>query len=103
MHTARASGRSLYQSAAAVSGKGGANLQAFNALIEAMRDATKGSTLREIIEHVLEATGLLDGPYRAQVTEFEVHLAVILILILRIMNWSHIRESATRGQSRRSP
>ena len=57
---ARASGRSLYQSAAAVAGKGGANLQAFNRLVEAMREATRGSTLREIIEHVLEASSLLD-------------------------------------------
>jgi DNA helicase-2/ATP-dependent DNA helicase PcrA len=57
---ARSSGRSLYQSGAAVSGKGGANLQAFNALVDAMRDATRGVTLREIIEHVLHASGLLD-------------------------------------------
>lgn len=57
---ARASGLSLYQGAAAVSGKGGANLKAFNALIEAMRQGTQGATLRAIIEHVLEATGLLD-------------------------------------------
>ena len=61
---ARASGRSLYQSAGAVAGKGGANLQAFNALVDALRQGTQGSTLREIIEHVLEATGLLDF-YRA--------------------------------------
>ena len=57
---ARASGRSLYQSVAAVAGKGGANLQAFVALVDAMRDATRGLTLREIIEHVLHASGLLD-------------------------------------------
>ncbi len=57
---ARSSGRSLHQSAAAVAGKGGANLLAFDALIEAMREATRGLTLRAIIEHVLEATGLLD-------------------------------------------
>ncbi|HMO47173.1 MAG TPA: 3'-5' exonuclease [Rubrivivax sp.] len=57
---ARSSGRSLHQSAAAVAGKGGANLLAFNALVEAMRQATRGLTLREIIEHVLEAAGLLD-------------------------------------------
>jgi DNA helicase-2/ATP-dependent DNA helicase PcrA len=57
---ARTSGRSLYQSAAAVTGKSGANLAAFNALVDAMRDATKGVTLREIIEHVLHASGLHD-------------------------------------------
>jgi DNA helicase-2/ATP-dependent DNA helicase PcrA len=57
---ARVSGRSLYQSGGAVSGKAGANLQAFNALVDAMRDATRGLTLRDIIEHVLHATGLID-------------------------------------------
>ncbi len=57
---ARGSGRSLHQSVAAVPGKGGANLQAFVALVDTMRDATRGATLREIIVHVLEATGLLD-------------------------------------------
>jgi len=57
---ARASGRSLSQSVGAVAGKGGSNLQAFVALIDAMRDATKGLTLREIIEHMLHASGLVD-------------------------------------------
>jgi DNA helicase II / ATP-dependent DNA helicase PcrA len=57
---ARGSGRSLYQSVAAVAGKGGANLQAFTALVDAMRDATRGLTLREIIDHMLHASGLLD-------------------------------------------
>ncbi|MCX7660089.1 MAG: UvrD-helicase domain-containing protein [Caldimonas manganoxidans] len=57
---ARASGRSLYQSVGAVTGKGGANLAAFVALVDAMREATQGLTLREIIEHVIEASGLAD-------------------------------------------
>jgi DNA helicase-2/ATP-dependent DNA helicase PcrA len=57
---ARASGRSLYQSAGALTGKSGGNLRGFNALLDAMRDATRGSTLRLIIEHVLETTGLID-------------------------------------------
>ncbi|HYN58031.1 MAG TPA: UvrD-helicase domain-containing protein, partial [Rubrivivax sp.] len=55
-----APGRSLYQSAAAVAGKGGANLLAFTALVDAMREATRGLTLREIIDHMLHASGLLD-------------------------------------------
>jgi len=55
---ARATGRSLMQSVGAVSGKGGGNLAAFVALIDAMRSATQGLTLRKIIEHVLEASGL---------------------------------------------
>lgn len=57
---ARASGRSLWQSAGAVSGKGGANLSAFNAKVDAMREATKGMTLRKIIEHVVADSGLVD-------------------------------------------
>ncbi|MFL6664304.1 MAG: UvrD-helicase domain-containing protein [Rhizobacter sp.] len=57
---ARASGRSLAQSVAAVTGKGGANLAAFVALVDAMREATKGLTLREIIEHMLHASGLVE-------------------------------------------
>jgi len=51
-------GRSLMQSVAAVSGKGGANLAAFAALIDSMRNATQGLTLRQIIEHVLQHSGL---------------------------------------------
>ena len=57
---ARLADRSLAQSVAAQAGKGGANLQAFVALIDAMRDATRGLTLREIIEHMLRASGLVD-------------------------------------------
>lgn len=57
---ARSSGRSLAQSVGAVPGKAGANLQAFVALIDAMRDATRGLTLREIIEHMLHASGLVE-------------------------------------------
>ncbi|NBU88328.1 MAG: DNA helicase II [Betaproteobacteria bacterium] len=57
---ARASGRSLWQSVSAVAGKGGANLSAFNAKVEAMREATRGMTLRKIIEHVVADSGLVD-------------------------------------------
>jgi DNA helicase-2/ATP-dependent DNA helicase PcrA len=57
---ARASGRSLWQSVPALSGKGGANLGAFTALVDAMRDATRGLTLREIIDYMLQGSGLLD-------------------------------------------
>jgi DNA helicase II / ATP-dependent DNA helicase PcrA len=61
---ARASGRSLAQSVGALSGKAGANLTGFVALVDGMRAATEGRTLREIIEHLLHASGLLDF-YRA--------------------------------------
>ena len=57
---ARASGRSLAQSVGAVGGRGGASLAGFVALLDAMREATAGLTLREIIEHVLHASGLVD-------------------------------------------
>ncbi len=57
---ARGQSTSLVQSVAAQSGKGGANLQAFVALLNAMREATRGLTLREIIEHTLHASGLVD-------------------------------------------
>ncbi len=57
---ARASGRSLYQSVGAVAGKGGANVQGFVAMVDRMREATRGLTLREIIEHMLDASGLVD-------------------------------------------
>ncbi|MES2091740.1 MAG: 3'-5' exonuclease, partial [Pseudomonadota bacterium] len=57
---ARASARSLWQSVTAVPAKGGVNLQAFNAKVDAMREATRGLTLREIIEHVIEVSGLSD-------------------------------------------
>jgi DNA helicase II / ATP-dependent DNA helicase PcrA len=57
---ARSANRSLAQSVRALAGKGGANVQAFVALLDAMRDATRGLTLREIIEHMLQASGLVD-------------------------------------------
>ena len=57
---AKASGRSLAQGVGAVPGKAGSNLQAFVALVDGMRQATKGLTLREIIDHVLQHSGLMD-------------------------------------------
>jgi len=57
---ARASATSLHASADALAGKAGANLRAFGALLAAMRAASAGLTLREIIEHVVEASGLAD-------------------------------------------
>jgi DNA helicase-2/ATP-dependent DNA helicase PcrA len=57
---ARASGRSLAQSVTAVPGKAGGNLQAFVKLIDELRAATQGLTLREIIEQMLQRSGLID-------------------------------------------
>src|ERR1700744_4668792 len=62
--SARQTGRSLFQSVGGVAGKGGTNLTAFTGLIDRMREATRGLTLRDIIEHMLAETGLIDF-YRA--------------------------------------
>ena len=57
---AKTSGRSLAQSVGAVPGKAGVNLQGFVAMIDRLRDATRGLTLREIIEHALQVSGLVE-------------------------------------------
>jgi DNA helicase-2/ATP-dependent DNA helicase PcrA len=57
---ARTSGRSLSQSVGAVPGKAGTNLQAFGKLIDDLREGTRGLTLREIIDHMLQRSGLID-------------------------------------------
>jgi DNA helicase-2/ATP-dependent DNA helicase PcrA len=57
---ARSSGRSLAQSVTALGGKAGVNVSAFLTLIDAMRETTRGLTLREIIEHMLQASGLME-------------------------------------------
>jgi DNA helicase II / ATP-dependent DNA helicase PcrA len=57
---ARSSGRALAQSVGALDGAAGRKLQSFVQLLDAMREATRGLTLREIVEHVLDASGLLD-------------------------------------------
>ena len=54
------SGFSLAASVGAVPAKAGAKLQAFVDLLDSMRAATQGLTLREIIDHMLQHTGLLD-------------------------------------------
>ncbi len=56
---ARGTGRSLYQSVGAVSGRGGVGLQGFTAMVDDLRRRTKGLTLREIIDQVLDRSGLL--------------------------------------------
>jgi DNA helicase-2/ATP-dependent DNA helicase PcrA len=56
--TARAAGCSLYDGVSAVAGKAGANLGAFVAKIDVMREQTTGLSLREIIELVLQHSGL---------------------------------------------
>ncbi len=62
---ARASGRSLHQSVTSVAGKAGANLMSFNAMVGRVAEATRGSSLRQIIEHVIAEAGLVDH-YRSE-------------------------------------
>ena len=52
---ARAAGCSLHDAVSAVGGKAGANLAAFVAKIDVLREQTQGMSLREIIELVLDA------------------------------------------------
>ena len=57
---AKTSGRSLAQSVGAVPGKAGEKLRGFVELIDAMRVATQGLTLREIIDHMLAQSQLIE-------------------------------------------
>ena len=56
------SGSSLWQSACSnpPSGRAGSAIAAFVRLIEDMRNATEGLPLPEVVEHVIEASGLVD-------------------------------------------
>ncbi|MEJ6022519.1 UvrD-helicase domain-containing protein [Ramlibacter sp. PS4R-6] len=62
---AKARGASLHDSVAATTGAAGAKLATFAAKIDAMRAATQNLTLREIIEHVVHESGLIDH-YRTE-------------------------------------
>ena len=62
---ARAAGTSLHGAVGATTGKAGANLAAFVAKLDAMRKETEGLTLREIIEVMLQHSGLVDH-YRSE-------------------------------------
>ncbi|WP_077000620.1 UvrD-helicase domain-containing protein [Variovorax sp. KK3] len=62
---ARAAGRSLHDAVNAVGGKAGANLSAFVAKIDVLREQTQGMSLREIIELVLQHSGLIEH-YRSE-------------------------------------
>ena len=55
---AKTSGCSLHDAVSALGGKAGTNIGAFVAKIDVMREQTTGSTLREIIELVLQHSGL---------------------------------------------
>ena len=56
----RASGESLHDAVNRVSGKAGVNLCAFVAKLDVLREQTQGKTLREIIDLVLDRSGLVE-------------------------------------------
>ncbi len=62
---ARSAGCSLHDAVSATTGKAGANLGAFVAKIDVLREQTQGLTLREIIELVLQHSGLIEH-YQAE-------------------------------------
>jgi DNA helicase-2/ATP-dependent DNA helicase PcrA len=62
---ARAAGCSLHDAVSATTGKAGANLAAFVAMVDVLREQTEGLTLREIIDLVLDKTGLVNH-YRTE-------------------------------------
>jgi DNA helicase-2/ATP-dependent DNA helicase PcrA len=57
---ARAANSSLHDAVGQLQGKAGANLGAFVAKIDVLREQTQGLTLREIIELVLQHSGLIE-------------------------------------------
>ena len=61
---ARTSGCSLHDAVSAATGKAGANLGGFVAMLDVLREQIAGMSLREIIDLLLDKTGLLDH-YRA--------------------------------------
>ena len=61
---ARTSGCSLHDAVSAATGKAGANLGGFVAMLDVLREQIAGMTLREIIDLLLDKTGLL-AHYRA--------------------------------------
>lgn len=57
---ARQAGCSLHDAVTAVPGKAGANLGAFVALVDVLREQTQGLSLRGIIKQMLESSGLVE-------------------------------------------
>ena len=62
---ARVAGCSLYDAVSATTGKAGANLGAFVAKLDVMREQTQNLSLRDIIELVLQHSGLVEH-YKAE-------------------------------------
>jgi DNA helicase-2/ATP-dependent DNA helicase PcrA len=62
---ARASGCALHDAVSTIGGKAGANISAFVAKIDVLREQTQGQTLRQIIEMVLDHSKLIEH-YQAE-------------------------------------
>ncbi len=62
---ARASGCPLHDAVSTIGGKAGANISAFVAKIDVLREQTQGQTLRQIIEMVLDHSKLIEH-YQAE-------------------------------------
>jgi DNA helicase-2/ATP-dependent DNA helicase PcrA len=62
---AAAGGTSLWQAVPRVAGKAGTTVGAFVKLIETLRAGTRGLPLPEVVEHMLQASGLLEH-YKAE-------------------------------------
>ena len=60
LDVARATGCSLHDAVSAMSGKAGATIGAFVAKMDVLREQTHGLTLREIIDLVLDHSGLIE-------------------------------------------
>ena len=56
---ARAAGTSLWQAVSRLSGKSAASVGAFVQLLAALREATRGLPLPEVVAHVIDASGLV--------------------------------------------
>ncbi len=56
----RSAGCSLHDAVSAVPGKAGANLGAFVAMLDVLREQTQGQNLRGIISQMLESSGLME-------------------------------------------
>ncbi|MEO8248664.1 MAG: 3'-5' exonuclease, partial [Burkholderiales bacterium] len=57
---ARAAGCSLHDAVSSLPGRAGSNIAAFVAKLDVLRENTRGLTLREIIEQMLDQSGLID-------------------------------------------
>ena len=62
---ARASGCALHDAVSSISGKAGANISAFVAKLDVLREQTQGQTLKQIIELLLEHSQLIEH-YQAE-------------------------------------